>query len=246
MNSVSVVIIGATSGIAQPVARAYASRGATLFLVARNAEALSATASDLLARGASRVETLVADVQDGARHDEIVHAAKGTCGTIDVVLIAHGILRNQQEIDHDVDEMLRLFEVNATSVLSLAQRFGLAMESQRSGTIAVLTSVAGERGRRSLYTYGASKAAVSHFLAGMRGRYKPLGINILDIRPGPVDTPMLAGRPQPLIATADAVARDIVKAIDRGTWLLYTPWYWRYVMAIVRLIPERIMMRLKY
>ncbi len=246
MSSSSIVIIGATSGIAQGVARLYAVRGWKMFLVARNAAALEAMASDLLARGASQTSLLVADLGDVARHDEIVRRAQQFCGTIGVVLIAHGILRNQQEIDNDSDRMLEVFNVNATSSISLLQRFGIALEAQHSGTLAIISSVAGDRGRRSLYTYGATKAAVSHFVAGLRGRYKPLGINVLDIKPGPVDTPMMAGRTQALVASVDAVARDIVRAIDRRKGVVYTPWFWRIIMRIVRMIPEPIFLKIKF
>lgn len=246
MKPSSIVLIGATSGIAQGVARIYAQRGWKIFLVARNADALSAMQSDLLARGAAKVESMVADLRDVSRHDDVVKGAQQFCETIGVVLIAHGILRNQQEIDYNADEMLQVFNVNATSSISLLHRFGVAMENKQSGTIAVISSVAGDRGRRSLYSYGSTKAAVSHFVAGMRGRYKPLGINVLDIKPGPVDTPMMAGRTQALVATVETVSKDIVSAIDNGKGVLYTPWYWRFIMRIVRMIPEPIFLKIKF
>lgn len=246
MSTSSIVIIGATSGIAQGVARLYAGKGWNIFLVARNTGALAAMASDLVARGASQTSTEVADLRDVSRHDEIVQRAKQFCGVIDVVLIAHGVLRNQEEIDNDPEQMLDVFNVNATSSISLLQRFGMILEAQRSGTLAIISSVAGDRGRRSLYTYGASKAAVSHVVAGMRGRYKPLGINVLDIKPGPVDTPMMAGRTQTLVASVDVVARDIVRSIDKRHGVLYTPWFWRIIMRIVRLIPEPIFLKIKF
>jgi decaprenylphospho-beta-D-erythro-pentofuranosid-2-ulose 2-reductase len=246
MNTPSIVIIGAASGIAQGVARLYAKRGWRLFLVARNADALQTMESDLVARGAAHVTTMLADLSDVARHDEIVKRAQEACGSISVVLIAHGILRNQEEVDHNADDMLLVFDVNARSSVSLLHRFGVALEPQRSGTIAVISSVAGDRGRRSLYTYGSTKAAVSHFVAGMRGRYLPIGINVLDVKPGPVDTPMMAGRTLTLAATVDAVAKDIIAAIDKRSGVLYTPWFWRYIMLIIKMIPERIFLKIKF
>jgi decaprenylphospho-beta-D-erythro-pentofuranosid-2-ulose 2-reductase len=246
MSTSSIVIVGATSGIAQGVARLYAARGWKIFLVARNGGALEAMASDLVARGAPQTSTIVADLRDVSRHDEIVLGAKQFCGTIGVVLIAHGILRNQEEIDNDPDQMLDVFNVNATSSISLLQRFGIALEGQSTGTLAIISSVAGDRGRRSLYTYGATKAAVSHVVAGMRGRYQPLGINVLDIKPGPVDTPMMAGRTQALVASVDVVAQDIVRAIDTRKGVLYTPWFWRYIMRIVKMIPEPIFLKIRF
>lgn len=245
MSTSTIVIVGATSGIAQGVARSYATAGWNIFLVARKEQALQAMTSDLLARGAERVSSFCVDLQQTNRHDEIVNRSMEFAGRIDVVLIAHGILRNQEEIDHNVDEMLTVFDVNATSTISLLHRFGVALEPQHSGTLAVISSVAGDRGRRSLYTYGATKAAVSHVVAGMRGRYLPLGINVLDIKPGPVDTPMMAGRTQALVADVDVVAKDIVRAIERRKGVVYTPWFWRYIMAIVRMIPEVIFLKIK-
>ncbi|MBU3699923.1 MAG: SDR family NAD(P)-dependent oxidoreductase [Candidatus Kapabacteria bacterium] len=246
MRISSIVIIGATSGIAQGVARLYAERGWKIFLVARNADALQAMASDLKSRGASDVGVLIADLCDTTRHGEIVSTASRFSGNIDVVLIAHGVLKNQQEIDNDPNAMLKVFDVNAVSTISLMQRFASALEPQKSGTVAVISSVAGERGRRTLYTYGATKAAVSHFAAGLRARYLPLGINILNIKPGPVDTPMMAGRTQALIAPVSAVARDIVRAIDSRKGVIYTPWFWRHIMTIIKMIPERIFVKINF
>jgi short-subunit dehydrogenase len=130
-------------------------------------------------------------------------------------------------------------------MISLAHRFGCALEKQGSGTLVGLSSVAGERGRRALYAYAAAKSAVSEFLSGMRGRYLPLGINVLTVKPGPVDTPMTAGRTLPLMASVDKVSLDIRKAIDTRKHVLYTPGIWRVVMAIMRSIPEGIFQRMK-
>lgn len=245
MPSTSIVIIGATSAIAHGVAKLYAKDHARFALVARNAANLEVVAQDLRARGAEHVSTLVANLKDLSRHDDIVAFAATDLGTMDIVILAHGLLKDQTEIDNDTDATLEIFEVNATSMISLAHRFGCALEKQGSGSLVGLSSVAGERGRRALYAYGAAKSAVTEFLSGMRGRYLPLGINVLTVKPGPVDTPMTQGRTLPLMATVDTVAKDIRRAIDARKHVLYTPGIWRVVMGIMRAIPEGMFQRMK-
>ena len=245
MSSKSIVIIGATSAIAHGVAKLYAKDKARFALVARNAQNLDVVARDLRSRGASHVSTLTADLRDTGHHDEIVQFAMSDLGTVDIVVLAHGLLKDQVEIDNDVEATLEIFEVNATSMISLAHRFGCALEKQGSGTLVGISSVAGERGRRALYAYGAAKSAVTEFLSGMRGRYLPLGINVLTVKPGPVDTPMTAGRTLPLMASVEKVSIDIRRAIDTRKHVLYTPGIWRAIMMIMRSIPEGIFQRMK-
>ncbi|MEY2718886.1 MAG: hypothetical protein RLZZ273_252 [Bacteroidota bacterium] len=245
MQSKSIAIIGATSAIAHGVAKLYATSNSRFALVARNAQNLEVVASDLRSRGASHVSTLLADLKDVTRHDEIVRYAMADLGRVDIVILAHGLLKDQTEIDHDAEATLDIFEVNATSMISLAHRFGCALEKQGSGSLVGLSSVAGERGRRAIYAYGAAKSAVTEFLSGMRGRYLPLGINVLTVKPGPVDTPMTAGRTLPLMASVDTVAKDIVKAIEQRKHVLYTPGIWRVIMAMMRAIPEALFQKMK-
>jgi decaprenylphospho-beta-D-erythro-pentofuranosid-2-ulose 2-reductase len=155
-------------------------------------------------------------------------------------LIAHGTLPDQGACQASFDTARREFEVNALSVLSLLTLAANRFEQQRSGTIAVISSVAGERGRQSNYLYGAAKGAVSLFLQGLRNRLSKSGVQVVTILPGFVDTPMTADFPKgPLWAQPDAVARDIVRAIEGGRDVLYTPWFWRWIMLIIRTIPER-------
>jgi len=245
MQSRSIAIIGATSAIAHGVAKLYAAEKARFALVARNAQHLEIVAGDLRSRGSIQVSTFVADLKDIAGHDRIVADVVAALGRIDVVILAHGLLKDQTQIDHDIDATLEIFEVNATSMISLAHRFGCALERQGSGSLVGLSSVAGDRGRRALYAYAAAKSAVTEFLSGMRGRYLPMGINVLTVKPGPVDTPMTAGRTLPLMATVDAVSKDIFNAIEKRKHVLYTPGIWRVIMAAMRAVPEGIFQKLK-
>ena len=228
----NVVIIGATSAIAQEVAKLYARENASLFLIARDDAKLNAVAADLRVRGASDVSALVADLADRARDAEIVAAA----GAPDVVLIAHGSLPDQRAIEPDVNAQIAEFELNATSVIALAAHFANVIEKNGRGTLAVIGSVAGDRGRRSNYVYGAAKAAVHAFCDGLAGR-----VNVVLIKPGWVDTPMTRGmKKNPLFASAASVAKGIKRAIASGRGTVYVPGYWRWISMIVRMLPARL------
>lgn len=221
-----VAIIGATSAIAEATAQNFAEEGAELFLVARNAEKLAAVAADLRVRGAARVDELVIDV---ARHREIVEAA----GDVDAVLIAHGSLPDQRTMEREIDAQIESFNLNATSVIALAGAFANVIGD---GTIAVIGSVAGDRGRRSNYVYGAAKAAIHAYCDGLRGR-----VNVVLIKPGWVDTPMTRGmKKNPLFADARSVGRGIHDAILRKRGTVYLPGYWRWISLIVRMLPSRL------
>lgn len=233
-----VVIIGATSGIAEEVAKIYAAEGASLFLVARNEAKVLAVASDLRVRGAEDVETFVADLADRSRHAEIVAAAGEGA---DVVLIAHGSLPEQLRIEGDAASVAREFELNATSVISIASAFAASLEQARHGTLAVIGSIAGDRGRRSNYIYGAAKAAVAAFCEGLRGRLAAAGCSVVVIKPGWVDTPMTAGlKKNALFASPAQVARGIHSSIRSRRAVAYVPGFWRWISLIVRMLPSRL------
>jgi short-subunit dehydrogenase len=233
----NVVMIGATSAIAQEVAKLYANAGASLFLVARNEAKLLAVASDLRVRGASDVETFVTDLADRSRDAEIV-AAAGPAP--DVVFIAHGSLPDQRAIDTDPLAQVAEFELNATSVIALTAQFANVLERNRRGTLAVIGSVAGDRGRRSNYVYGAAKAATHAFCDGLRGRLAAAGVAVVLIKPGWVDTPMTSAiKKNPLFASAASVAREIHRAIGAGRGTVYVPGYWRWISLIVQMLPAR-------
>ena len=234
----NVVIIGATSAIAQEVAKLYANAGASLFLVARNEAKLLAVAADLRVRGASDVETFVADLAERSHDAEIV-AAAGPAP--DVVLIAHGSLPDQRAIDTDALAQVAEFELNATSVIALTAQFANVLERNRRGTLAVIGSVAGDRGRRSNYVYGAAKAATHAFCEGLRNRLAETGVSLVLIKPGWVDTPMTGAiKKNPLFASAASVARGIHRAIDARRGTVYVPGYWRWISLIVQMLPAKL------
>lgn len=236
-----VLIIGATSAIAEATARLLAERGHALYLVARDAEHLKTVASDLATRGAARVEQANLDVTDLDAIQPVLQAAFRAFESIDVALIAHGSGSDEHACLTDPGTLRREFDINATATISMMAWLAGRLRQQGHGTLAVISSVAGDRGRRGNMLYGAAKAAVNAYASGLRQRLAKTKVRVLTIKPGWVDTPMTAGmHKNGLFATTDRVARDIVHAIDKRRNVIYTPWYWRPIMSLLRHIPERL------
>lgn len=242
-----ILIIGATSAIAQACAREWASIGNQFFLVARNSARLSQIAEDLVVRGANAAHVYVLDVADTNSHAAMLAQCIEVLGQIDIAFIAHGVLPDQIACEHDVALAVQEFTINSTFTIALLTLLANQLEQQRSGIIAVITSVAGDRGRQSNYLYASAKAAVSTFCEGLRGRLFKTGGHVIDIRPGFVDTPMTAHLPLPaaLVAQPEAVAKRIIAGIDRRVDVLYTPAFWQFIMFIIRSIPGFIFKRMK-
>lgn len=232
-----ILIIGATSAIAEAAARAYARRAAALVLVGRNLVRLQAIADDLSTRGAHAVHLHAMDVNDSAGHAAALDAAWAALGDVDVVLIAHGTLPDQAACDASVDLSMREFATNGTSTIALCA--ALVPRLRAGATLAVISSVAGDRGRASNYLYGSAKAAVSAYLSGLGQRLRPEGINVLTIKPGFVDTPMTAAfKKGALWAKPDQIAKGILRAVDGRRAVVYLPSFWRPIMMVIASIPE--------
>jgi short-subunit dehydrogenase len=241
-----VLVVGATSAIAAETARVYAARGARLFLTGRNADRLQAVAADLRVRGASAVETAVLDVTDRGRGEEVMDSAWLAFGGLDVALLAHGVLPDQARCQASPAEALAALDVNFSSTVALLTPLANRFEAARAGCIAVIASVAGDRGRQSNYVYGAAKGGVERFLQGLRNRLSPKGVAVVTLKPGFVDTPMTAGIAQgPLFVSARRAGRAIHRAIERRRDVAYIPWFWRPIMAVVRALPEPVFKRLR-
>ena len=240
-----ILILGATSAIAHAAARRFARDGARLVLAARDAERLAANAADLRARGATSVETVPFDALAFGRHAEVVDAAWRVFDGLDGALLAWGTLPDPAAVNVNADDAVEAFEANATSVISVLTHLAGRFEAQRSGVIAVIGSVAGDRGRASNYVYGAAKGAVALFAGGLRGRLARAGVRVVTVKPGFVDTPMTADVPKnPLFADAAAVGARIHAAMLGGGEVVYAPGFWRPVMAGIRAVPERLFKRL--
>jgi hypothetical protein len=240
-----VLIIGATSAIAQETARQFARQGARLSLVGRNLEKLAAVADDLRVRGSPEVKTFQADLTDLHRHKELIAAAIAALGELDSALIAHGMLPDHKLCEKSVDESVAAFETNTLSVISLATHLANYFAARRSGLIAVVTSVAADRGRQRNYLYGATKGAVDIFLQGLRQRLHKADVSVTTVKPGFVDTPMTAALPKnALYASPQAVGKAIYRAMIKRKDVVYVPWFWRWIMAVIRMIPESVFKRL--
>ena len=240
-----ILIIGATSAIAEATARRWAARGAALFLVGRKAERLELIAADLRVRGAASVACQAQDACARDAHETMLCAAEQAMGGLDVALIAHGSLPDQKACEASVELTLQEIDTNALSVIALLTRLATRFEAQGHGSLAVISSVAGDRGRQSNYVYGAAKGMLTLFLQGLRNRLAKKGVHVLTVKPGFVDTPMTASfKKGALWASPDAIAQGIVSAIDKKRDVVYLPGFWWLIMTLIRHIPERIFKKL--
>lgn len=241
------LVLGATSGIARETLRRFAAEGANLFLVARDPDKLSAVAGDLQVRGANAVATFQADLLDSSRHAAILDQAFDLWQGLDAALIAHGTLPDQHQAETDMAVLQAAIDANFVSAALLLSQLANRFEQQRSGVIAVIGSVAGDRGRKSNYIYGSAKAALATFTAGVRLRLRPVGVHVVLIKPGFVSTPMTSHLKQSfLFASAERAGRDVYAAIISPRPVVYVPWFWKWIMLVVRLLPDFIFRRLNF
>ena len=241
----NVLIIGATSAIAEAAARLFAERGCKLHLLARDSERLAAITADLQLRGAASVASESWEASRFEDHPRLIDAAFAALGRIDIALLAHGTLPQQADCAADFTAALRELNTNAIGAVSMLTHLANRFEEQGGGTLAVITSVAGDRGRQSNYLYGAAKSMVSTFLQGLRQRLHKSGAHVLDIKPGFVDTPMTAAFEKGILwADPERVARGILRAIAKKKPVAYLPGFWRFIMLIIKHIPEPIFKRL--
>ena len=241
-----ILIIGASSAIAKEVARLYAEQKHDLFLVARDASKLNYLLEDLTVRGANRVGTAVVDVNDFDKHGPAIDKAMKFLSGIDIALICHGSLPDQKLCEDEFLQAQQEIKTNGVSVISFLTILANYFASQKNGCIAVVTSVAGDRGRQPNYVYGAAKSLVSTYLQGLRGKLYSSNVHVVDIRPGLVDSPMTAQFDKGLLwSSPKKIAAIIVKSIRKKKHTVYAPSYWRVILFVVRLIPEFIFKRLK-
>jgi decaprenylphospho-beta-D-erythro-pentofuranosid-2-ulose 2-reductase len=236
-----ILVLGATSGIAEACCRMWAARGDSLFLVGRNADKVAAVAADMRTRGASYVDFAVADLDDTESHPELLAHAINSLAGLDIAFLPLGVLGDQTQAERSFTHANEILHTNFVSPVSLLTWLANYCAQRHSGTLAVLSSVAGDRGRKSNYVYGSSKAGLSAFLAGLRNRIDREGVRVMTIKPGPVKTAMTEGmKGSEKFADVEKVSATIVKAIDTGQDVLYVPGIWRIIMAVIRAVPERV------
>jgi NAD(P)-dependent dehydrogenase (short-subunit alcohol dehydrogenase family) len=191
-----------------------------------------------------QVESAVFDLDDATAHERLLDAAEAALGPADIVFLAHGVLGSRDAAPEEAEAILRTNLGGPTSLLLRAAR---RMEARRAGTLVALSSVSGDRGRAANPVYGAAKAGLTALLSALRQRLSSAGVSVLTVKPGFVDTPMTAHLPaMPFVVGPDRVARDIVRALERGADVVYTPPIWRLVMLVVRLLPEKLFKKLSF
>jgi decaprenylphospho-beta-D-erythro-pentofuranosid-2-ulose 2-reductase len=239
-----IVVVGATSGIAEQCCRLWAVEGAELVLMARDAAKAERIAADLRVRGARSVALATAEFFDPAAIKAFADATVAD-GPVDIVLIAHGWMPLDQH-KLDLATVQEVLEVNAISPVLFAEAFAGPLVQAGRGTIAIIGSVAGDVTRRANYIYGASKALLTRYAQGLDHRLHKSGVKVVLIKPGPTDTPMTTHMKEAgqRMATAEDVARTTVEAIRRGRSVVYAPRLWQLIMLIVRHIPRPILNRL--
>jgi short-subunit dehydrogenase len=245
-----VLVFGATSAIAQAALRELVAHGSSVFCIARDRARLDALLADLRVRaGPSRViDGETADLLETGLHERLFAAADSRLGEVDSVLIAHGVLPDQSRAAAEAADALAAMAINALSVVSLMTIAANQFEARGRGVLAVITSIAGDRGRAKNYVYGSAKSLVSTFLQGLRQRLAARGVRIIDFKPGFVRTPMTAQFPRTgrLWADPGPVGAAIAHAMERRNGEVYVPWFWYWIMLIVRHIPERIFLKLQF
>jgi decaprenylphospho-beta-D-erythro-pentofuranosid-2-ulose 2-reductase len=236
-----IVIIGATSAIAEHCARLWVTESPVdLILVGRNLAKIELVASDLHVRSPlSSIKSLHVDFVDPAKIQEFAYEVVKE-GKPDIVLIAHGSLPDQQECQENLELCHDALVVNGVSPVLFAEAFVKHMQKANTGTLALIGSVAGDRGRKSNYIYGAAKGLVTRYAQGLQHRLAKTGVKVVLIKPGPTDTPMTAHLKQQggRLADVQNVSRLIVAAINQGKSLVYVPGKWALIMMVIRHLPE--------
>lgn len=243
----TVLILGANAGIGRALAAEFASHQRDLILAGRDLEELQALAADLNLRHNVSARAARVDVLDF----EGLESALGACLTaagesLEGVVLCTGYLGDPEAARRDWSEARRILDTNFTGSALALEILAKHFEQKRKGFICALSSVAGDRGRQSNYLYGSAKGGLTTYLQGLRNRLYLSGVHVITVKPGFVDTRMIFGRAKlPLVASPEAVARDIYRVVKSRKNVVYVPWFWRVIMSIVRLIPEGLFKRLR-
>lgn len=246
-SGVKVLILGAASGIAEATARLYAEEGAIIGIAGRNPDRLEQIANDLRIRGAAQVEIFEVDFITASPVSTLSHT-RDVLGGVDHILLAYGVLGTQSDAEQNLEDAYNIIDLNFRSAAAWSLAAASLFEKQGTGSLVVLGSVAGDRGRRSNYIYGAAKGGLGILLQGISHRFAGRGPRAVIVKPGPTDTAMTATMPKggPLWASPDAVAKVVRRAADRGGSIVYAPARWRLIMAIIRSIPSSIFNKMNF
>jgi NAD(P)-dependent dehydrogenase (short-subunit alcohol dehydrogenase family) len=245
------VLFGATRGMGRALARLLAERGDELVLLGRDPAELEKSAKDLEIRaggaGHDRVGTEVCDLFDRKAFGSALDAAVQRLGGLDAVIVTAGVFGTQDELTDDADLLDRVLVADFVNTVHFCEEARLRLLESGGGKLCVFSSVAGERARRTIFLYGAAKAGLSYYLEGLDHRYRGEGLATICVKPGFVRTSMTAGLdPPPFTGEPEAVARTVLRAIDRGRPVVYAPPIWRWIMLTIRWLPRAVMRRLRF
>ena len=240
------LVVGASSGMAVHLVRELAARNANLFLCDLDDERLALQAEDIRARHKVTVNTAHFDVLDFDGHEAFLNSVEREMGPLYGIVWVAGIMGDQKRQELCFAEARKVLDVNYTAALSMLNLVAIRLAKRGRGHIVGFSSPAGDRGRASNYVYGAAKGALATLLSGLRQRLAPKGVKVLTVKPGFVDTKMTKHMDLPFAAQPKDVAREIAKAIDKGTGVAYVPFFWQYIMGIIKLLPEFIFKKLKF
>ncbi len=244
----NVLFLGATRGMGRALARQMAARGDQLYLLGRDEDQLARSAADLAARGKAGAPGVgMCDLGDPTTFEPAIAEASAALGGLDCVVVTAGLFGTQDALEDDLDRAYTLLQVNFAGTVVFCEHARRALMAKGGGTLCVFSSVAGDRGRKPVGIYGASKAGLSAYLEALDHRYRADGLVTVCVKPGFVKTGMTAGlKPPPFAGEPEPVARRVLKAIDRGTPMIYAPFMWRWVMFVIKLLPRFVMRKVGF
>jgi decaprenylphospho-beta-D-erythro-pentofuranosid-2-ulose 2-reductase len=241
-----ILILGAASAIARSTAAVFAAKGYSLYLAGRDARELERLASDLEIRYRTEVRHGVFDAEDYDNHTRFVERVTDEMGELEGVLLAFGYLGGQPSAAQESADRVAVIARNLTGAINLLEPLAASLEHRGRGFIIGISSVAGDRGRQSNYIYGSAKGGFTIYLQGLRNRLFHSGVRVMTVKAGFVDTAMTYGMPGLfLVARPADVGEQIVRALEKGRDVVYIPWFWRYIMLVLKLLPESIFKRLR-
>jgi len=245
-----VAILGATKGMGRALARLMIGRGDRLFLLGRDTEDLGRSARDLEVRGQQphgAVGIAHCDLEEPATFEAALESSKAHLGRIDVIIVTAGVFATQEQLEQDTERARKLLVLNLAHTIAFAEHARKLLLQQGGGTLCVFSSVAGDRGRKPVAIYGASKAGLSYYLEALDHKFRAQGLKVVCVKPGFVKTSMTAElKTPPFAGEPDEVARTVLKAIEKGTPVVYAPPIWRYIMLVIRSLPRMMMRRLAF